>query len=122
MHDLILAHTSKKKNHDIIWPNNKKTEEESTFVSPLVVIPPRPTTPAFTEPNHIIDAGKEIVEDEIMTLERENNKLPPGNWALEEVAGMLSDLNADRFRVFRRGEKYAHTITILNQKNARLNY
>lgn len=30
-----------------------------------------------------------------MIPEDENDKLPPGNWALDKVAGMLSDLNAD---------------------------
>lgn len=96
------SHFQKNYNHDILRPNgeyvglradkhDKKTEDESTSESPNIAIP---FTPAInTKPNRSLatvatDDGEENVEDQIRNPE-------DNNWALDEVAEMLSDLNAD---------------------------
>jgi hypothetical protein len=98
-----------KRNHDILRPNgeyvglrgdknDKKSEDESTSEPPIIAMPP---TPALTEPNQstlTTDAGEKNVEDQIRFPEDENDKLPPSiasDWALDEVAEMLSDMNVD---------------------------
>lgn len=63
--------------------NDKKTEDESIYESPVIAIP------------LATDAGKENVKHQIRIPEDENNKLPSSDWALDEIAEMLSDLNAD---------------------------